>query len=71
MWRDIGLGEWLFDFDDNEDIKRYVPTVLAMAQNPTAAKEKAAAARKRVMQWQKETMAVVRDVTHKTPHRLG
>lgn len=70
MWRDIGLGDWLFDFDNQEDIKRYVPTVLAMAKHPAAAKEKAEAARKRVTQRQKETMAVVADTLRKPARRL-
>ena len=25
MWRDIGLGDWLFDFDQEAEIARYVP----------------------------------------------
>lgn len=33
MWQDIGLGDWLFDFDKEEDIRRFVPTVLVMATN--------------------------------------
>jgi len=59
MWRDIGLGEWLFDFDDEEEIKRLVPAVLAMAKNPRAAQAKVAKARAFVEQRQQETMAVV------------
>ena len=34
MWRDIGLGDWLFDFDREEEIQRLVPAVLAMVQDP-------------------------------------
>ncbi len=41
MWEDIGLKEWLFNFDCEEDVKRLVPTVLAMAKDPAAAKAKA------------------------------
>jgi len=59
MWRDIGLGDWLFDFDQAEDIPRLVPAALAMAQDPTAAKAKAAKARTFVQQRQRETMAVL------------
>lgn len=59
MWRDIGLGEWLFDFDDEEEIKRLVPAVLGLAGNPDAAQAKAAKARAFVEQRQQETMAVV------------
>lgn len=45
MWRDIGLGDWLFDMDRPADVARIVPTVLNMAQNPEAAQAKAAEAR--------------------------
>jgi polysaccharide pyruvyl transferase WcaK-like protein len=57
MWRDIGLDDWLFDFDHEADIKRYVPAVLAMAQNPKAAQQKAAVGRKFVERRQQETMS--------------
>ncbi len=57
MWRDIGLGDWLFDFDNEDEIKRLVPAVLAMAKDPAAAKAKAAKARAFVQQRQRETMA--------------
>lgn len=59
MWRDIGLGDWLFDLDNEDEIKRIVPTVLAMAKDPAAAKAKAAKAREFVQQRQRETMAIV------------
>ncbi len=56
MWRDIGLGDWLFDFDNEADIARYVPTVLAMAQNPEVARQYGAKGKKFVEQRQRETM---------------
>lgn len=59
MWRDIGLGDWLFDLDVEEEIPRIVPTVLAMAKDPAAAKAKAAKALEFVRQRQRETMAVL------------
>ena len=59
MWRDIGLGEWLFDLDHEEELRRVVPAVLAMAKDPAAAKEKAAKAGEFVLQRQRETMAVL------------
>jgi hypothetical protein len=59
MWRDIGLGDWLFDFDREEEIRRLVPAVLALAKDPAAARAKAAKARKFVERRQRETMAVV------------
>ncbi|EDY19442.1 conserved hypothetical protein [Chthoniobacter flavus Ellin428] len=60
MWRDIGLNDWLFDMDVPEDVARLVPTVLAMAKDPAAAKAKAAKALEFVHQRQRETMAVVK-----------
>lgn len=56
MWRDIGLGEWLFDFDNEEELKRMPPAVLAMAKAPAASKAKAARGREFVQQCQRETM---------------
>lgn len=52
MWRDIGLGNWLFDLDDTADVARIVPTVLQLAQDPEAARAKAAKARELVQQRQ-------------------
>jgi polysaccharide pyruvyl transferase WcaK-like protein len=46
MWKDIGLSNWLFDFDNEEEIKGFVPAVLKMARNPKASKAKAAVAKK-------------------------
>ena len=60
MWRDIGLGEWLFDLDSEDEGKQVAAAVLAMAKDPAAAKTKAAKAREFVQQRQRETMAVLR-----------
>ena len=60
MWRDIGLGDWLFDFDKEEDRARLVLAVLAMAKNPAAAKAKAAKARELVLNKFAASMAVVK-----------
>jgi hypothetical protein len=60
MWRDIGLGDWLFDLDKEDELARVADTVLAMAKNPAGAKAKAAKAREFVQQRQRETMAVLR-----------
>ena len=60
MWRDIGLGDWLFDLDKEEEHRGIVPAVLALAKDPVAAKAKAAKARAFVEQRLRETMAVVR-----------
>lgn len=60
MWRDIGLGDWLFDLDKEEELKRVVPAVLAMAKDPATAKAKAAKAREFVEKRQRETMGVLK-----------
>ncbi len=60
MWRDIGLGDWLFDFDQEADIERYVPAVLELAKNPAKAKTKIVKARKFVEQRQRATMQLLR-----------
>ena len=65
MWRDIGLDDWLFDFDQESEITGYVPAVLAMAKSPAAAKAKAARARRFVEQRQQATMQVLRDELRK------
>jgi polysaccharide pyruvyl transferase WcaK-like protein len=59
MWRDIGLGDWLFDLDQPDELARVPAAALALAADPTAAREKAAKARAFVQQRQRETMAVV------------
>jgi hypothetical protein len=56
MWRDIGLGEWLFNCDQENEIPGIVPAVLALAKDPAAAKAKAMKAREFVLQRQSETM---------------
>ena len=53
MWRDIGLGEWLFDLDQENEVARVADAVLAMAKDLAAAKAKAAKAREFVQQRQR------------------
>ncbi len=53
MWNDIGLNDWLFNMDVEADRNRVAETVLAVAKNPALAKEKAEAARMRVVKLQK------------------
>lgn len=48
MWQDIGLGEWLFDLDQEEDRKRIVPAVCQLALHPEEARDKARTAKARV-----------------------
>lgn len=59
MWKDIGLGDWLFDMDQPDQVAKLVPTVLAIAKNPKAAKAKALKARAFVQKRQKETMQIL------------
>ena len=60
MWRDIGLGDWLFDFDNETEINRLVPAVLRMVGNSAEAKEKTAKAQAFVRLRQEETMRMLR-----------
>jgi hypothetical protein len=63
MWRDIGLGEWLFNMDVESEIPGLVPAVIALAKDPAAAKAKAVGAREFVMQRQRDTMqALIRSL---------
>ena len=59
MWEDIGLGEWLFDMDDESQVRQVAPKVLEMAQNPKEFREKANQARKLVETRQKVTMDIL------------
>lgn len=56
MWRDIGLGDWLFDFDQPAEVERLTPTVLSLIRDPEAARRRVAAARELVTGRQKATM---------------
>jgi polysaccharide pyruvyl transferase WcaK-like protein len=60
MWRDIGLGDWLFDLDQEAEIKGIVPTVLVMAKDPVGARAKVRQALAFVHQRQRETIEVLR-----------
>ncbi|HEY1065937.1 MAG TPA: polysaccharide pyruvyl transferase family protein [Pirellulales bacterium] len=59
MWRDVGLDEWLFDFDRPDDLARLTPAVLEMIRRPEAAREKVAQARALVAEKHRQSMAVV------------
>jgi len=60
MWRQIGLGDWLFDFDREDDVRRLPEAVLTLARDPVTSRALAAAARDRVRKRQAEAMAIVR-----------
>jgi len=59
MWRDIGLGEWLFDLDRRDEAAQVATTVLALAKDPAAARAKAEQAASLVHDRFRQTMAVV------------
>jgi len=59
MWRDIGLGEWLFNMDEESEIPGLVPAVLAMAKDPATAKVKALKGQAVVHERQRLTMEIV------------
>ena len=59
MWRDIGLGDWLFNLDVEKEIEGIVPAVLEMAQNPQKATEKVKKSKQNVENYQAETMKVL------------
>ena len=61
MWRDIGLGDWLFDFDREEDRRRLPEAVLAFASDPAAARAKIAKPREFVATRQLETMNLLKN----------
>ncbi|MFN0077944.1 MAG: polysaccharide pyruvyl transferase family protein [Prosthecobacter sp.] len=60
MWRDIGLNDWLFDLDKDDELARVAETVLAMAKDPVGSKAKAAKARDFVMGKFAASMGVVK-----------
>lgn len=60
MWQDIGLDDWLFDLDEEDQVAKVVPAVLQVAQNPESATQKALAAQARVKQYQAETMQILK-----------
>lgn len=59
MWRDIGLGDWLFDLDIESESAKVPEAVLTMAKDFEAAKAKAEVARSIILNRQKETMDVL------------
>ena len=66
MWRDIGLGDWLFDLDIDDEAANVADAVVAMASDFAAAKEKTEVARQIVIKRQRETMQALKDqVVHR------
>jgi polysaccharide pyruvyl transferase WcaK-like protein len=66
MWRDIGLGDWLFDLDEPDDVSRIAPTALAMAQDPVKAKAKVTEAVRLVAKRQQATMDILAEACRRT-----
>lgn len=60
MWRDIGLADWVFDFDVEAEVARMPEAAVQMAKDPAAAKAKAEQARAFVVKRQAETMQTLR-----------
>ena len=56
MWRDIGLGDWLFDLDIESETAKVADTLVAMARDFASAKAKTEVARAVVLKRQKKTM---------------
>lgn len=61
MWRDIGLGDWLFDVDKPDEMARFTETVLSLVQDPQSAQEKVAKAQSVVEQRQRATMKILKN----------
>lgn len=53
MWRDIGLNDWLFNFDNEAELAGVTPRVLSLITDPVAARAKVEQARAFVMQRQR------------------
>lgn len=62
MWRDIGIGDWLFDMDTPQDVARIVPTVLDMVKNREASVAKAEKARQKVNKLQADSMIRLKNI---------
>lgn len=66
MWRDIGLGDWLFDLDDPDAPSQVVSTVRQVALEPDAALRRAREARDRVRARQRQMVSTLADALNKT-----
>ncbi|MFO0906978.1 MAG: polysaccharide pyruvyl transferase family protein [Isosphaeraceae bacterium] len=62
MWRDIGLGDWLFDVDAEPNADRITRAVLNIATNPAAARARVRDAMQTVQIRQRATMDVLKRV---------
>lgn len=60
MWYNIGLKDWFFDSDKPDQMNRLTSTVLSLAKNPEAARQKTMKAKELVEKRQAETMAILK-----------
>lgn len=59
MWRDIGLGKWLFDFDQASDTARYPAAVVKMLTDRERSREMVRQAQKVVAARQQASLAIL------------
>ena len=64
MWHNIGLNDWFFDSDKQDQMDRLTSTVLSLAKDPKAARQKTQKAKEFVEKRQAETMQIVRNCLH-------
>jgi polysaccharide pyruvyl transferase WcaK-like protein len=60
MWRDIGLDDWLFDFEQPDGANGLTDAVMAMVKDSAKAMEKTDDAKRFVNKRQAESMAILR-----------
>jgi polysaccharide pyruvyl transferase WcaK-like protein len=61
MWRDVGLGDWLFDLDVEQQAASVPGAVIEMVSNLEASKAKTEAARQFVLAQQQQSMRIVQE----------
>lgn len=59
MWYNIGLEDWFFDSDNEEQMDRLIPTVLSLINDRNGAKKKTMKAKSFVEKKQKESMKIL------------
>ncbi len=62
MWEDLGLADWLFDFDKAEDRERYPDVCLDMVQHPEESFRKAEKAREKAFDTYREIVREIKRV---------
>ena len=59
MWYNIGLEDWFFDSDNEEQMDRLIPTVISLVNDRKGAKKKTLKAKTFVEKKQKESMKIL------------